>query len=63
MLSNITHSQAYIDKLYKVYTKNEDGEVRPSTEVLFHAVGNFTILSSDEILRLVRNFASIHEVM
>ena len=53
MLDNITDGQAYIDKIYKGYTRDESGNERPSSEVAFHVVNNFTILSSDEIQRLV----------
>ena len=53
MLNNITGGQAYIDKIKKVSERNGSGVIVVGSEVIFHVVKNYTILTSDEIIRLV----------
>ena len=53
MLNNITGGQAYIDKINKVYKRNGSGVIVVGSEVKFHVVRNYTILTSEEIIRLV----------
>lgn len=53
MLNNITGGQAYIDKINKVYKRNGSGVIVVGSEVKFHVVRNYSILTSEEIIRLV----------
>ncbi|CAB4030250.1 protocadherin Fat 3 isoform X1, partial [Paramuricea clavata] len=53
MLNNITGGQAYIDKINKVSERNGSGVIVVGSEVIFHVVRNYTILTSDEIISTV----------
>ena len=53
MLNNITGGQVYIDKINKVYKRNDSGAIVVGSEIIFHVVRNYTILTNDEIIRLV----------
>ena len=53
MLNNITGGEAYIDKINMVYKRNGSGVIVVGSEVIFHVVRNYTILTNDQIIRLV----------
>ncbi|XP_028399799.1 protocadherin Fat 4-like isoform X2 [Dendronephthya gigantea] len=53
MLNNITDGQAYIDQIKKIKKRNGSGVIVVGSEVIFHVVRNYTILSSDEIISTV----------
>ena len=53
MLNNITDGQAYIDKINMVYKRNGSGVVVVGSEIIFHVVRNYTILTNEQIIRSV----------